>query len=315
MSHVMTVLGAVKPQELGCTDAHSHAWIEPVGGVSLKGLIHNDEQGICRDLQAFRENGGSALVDCQPGGCGRNASRLKSISQKTGVNIIACTGFHLRRYYPQDSALWTMPPDHAYDYFREECSSGLVECRGDGEPVYPGFIKIAAELSKSESPMELFRAISQISKETGLAIEMHTEKGAAVEEFLDFFLDQRVPMERLIFCHVDKRPDFKLHQELASAGVLLEYDTFIRPKYRPEENVWPLLYKMLDAGMGNRVALATDLAESNQWSYLGGSPGPTSFITKMRNRLTSSHVPPETIEMVTGGNIVRRLTLNSHRES
>ena len=147
MSYVMSVLGPVKPKTLGCTDAHSHALIEPVAGASLKGLVHDDEQSISRDLQGFCEYGGRTLVDCQPGGCGRNGSRLKAISQKTGVHIIACTGFHLCRYYPQDSALWNMSPDQAYDFFREECRSGLVECRGDDEPIYPGFIKIAAEIS------------------------------------------------------------------------------------------------------------------------------------------------------------------------
>lgn len=309
MKQVMTVSGPLPPQELGITDAHSHVWIEPVEGANLAGLIHDDEDGICADLIEFRAHGGTTIIDCQPSGCGRNANKLRVISQTSGVNIVACTGFHLRRYYPQGSRPWEISADEAQALFLDECHSGLIETQDADDPVYPGFIKIAAEASVGPSPMNLFGAAAEVSLQTGLAIEMHTEKGAAVEDFLAFFEGHGLSPERLIFCHVDKRPDIGLHRELASAGVMLEYDTFVRSKYRPEENVWPLLDQMINSGYGRQVALATDLAETTQWPYGGGEPGPVSFLNVIRDRLLRADMTTANIDMLMGGNINRRLAV------
>lgn len=309
MSQVMTVLGPLSPLDLGITDAHTHAWIEPVAGADLQELIHDDEEGISRDLAAYRELGGRTIIDCQPAMCGRNGLKLRSLSQAGDVQIIACTGFHLRRYYPPESNLWRLSADEAVEFFLAEVRQGLIESRESAAPVFPGFIKIAAEASTADSPMALFDAVVDVSLETGLAIEMHTEKGAAVEDFLDFFIKRGLPVDRLIFCHVDKRPDISLHRALASAGVLLEYDTFVRPKYQPQKNAWPLVEKMIASDLSHRVALATDLALTNQWPYAGGSPGPASLITVVKNHLLNAGVAPELIAGLTGGNICERLAV------
>ena len=55
------------------------------------------------------------------------------------------------------------------------------------EPVFPGFIKIAVGETLNDSPRDLMEAAFFASKESGLLIEMHTEKGANVEDFLTFF--------------------------------------------------------------------------------------------------------------------------------
>jgi phosphotriesterase-related protein len=313
MKHVMTVFGQVVPEELGVTDAHSHGWIEHVPGADLEALIHDDEDGICRDLAAYRDLGGQSIIDCQPGLCGRNGNKLRSISQGSGVHIVACTGFHLQRYYPARTELFAMTAGKAAQFFLNEIREGLVESLTDDAPVdapvYPGFIKIAAEATLAASPMALFEAAAEVSRQTGLAIEMHTEQGAAVEYFLDFFSRQGLAPERLVFCHVDKRPDFGLHRELASAGVMLEYDTFVRPKYEPETKAWPLLQEMIASGLSDQVALATDLALTNQWSYAGGSPGPAAFLSVVRDRLIDTGIESEVVTRLTGRNIADRLAI------
>ncbi len=112
---------------------------------------------------------------------------------------------------------------------------------------------------------------------------------------------------RLVFCHVDKRADFGLHLSMAQAGVVLEYDTFYRPKYDPEANVWALLPQMIDAGLASNVALATDMAGGELWSRLGVGPGLTAFFTQIRARLETLGVAPAAIRDLMGGNIAARL--------
>lgn len=308
---VMTVLGPVFAGALGVVDAHSHLHIAPVAGGAADAPVLTDTEGIARELAAFRAAGGGAVVDCQPGGCGRDGRVLRRLSEQTGIHVVAATGFHRRVYYPPDAPLFSLRAMAAADFFRDEIVNGLLETRGERSSavVYPGVIKIAAEATIDASPMVLFEAAAAVAQESGYAIEMHTERGAAVEEFLAFFVKQGLPPQRLVFCHMDKRPDFGLHRDLAQAGVMLEYDTFFRPKYEPERNVWPLLGEMSAAGLAGQVALATDMADPRLWAELGGKPGLLGYFTIIKDGLTRIGLPPATIDGLLGGNIAARLAI------
>jgi 5-phospho-D-xylono-1,4-lactonase len=310
MATVNTVLGPVPPRALGITDAHSHLYIGPVDGGAAGAPVLTDIGAVARELDAFRAAGGGAIIDCQPGiDCGRDGRVLRNLSERTGIRVVAATGFHRRLYYPPDTPLFNMTATQAADYFHHEIRAGLVETRDTRHRVYPGFIKIAAEASLGDSPLALFEAAAAVSRESGYAIEMHTERGAAVEDFLAFFGGQGISPQRLVFCHVDKRPDFGLHRELARAGVMLEYDTFYRPKYRPDETVWPLLREMAAAGLAGQVALATDMAEPALWSEIGGGPGMAGIFSLIKPRLEQMGLPEETIAGLLGGNIAGRLAV------
>ena len=88
---------------------------------------------------------------------------------------------------------------------------------------------------------------------------------------------------------------------------MLEYDTFYRPKYQPDENVWPLIERMVAEGLGGQVAIATDMAEATMWSRLGGSPGLTGLVTQIVPRLEALGFAPGTIRSLVGENIATRL--------
>ena len=306
---VTTVLGPVAPSELGIVDAHSHVWIEPVPGGAPDAPVLNDEGAITQELIQYRAAGGGAIVDCQPGGCGRNGRILHTIAQNSQVHLIACTGFHRRIYYPDIAPLWQMGAEAAADIFVAELTTALLETAVAEHPVRAGFIKIAGEATLAQTPHHLLEAAAAACLRTGCAIEMHTEKGAAVEEFLQFFVDQGIDPHRLVFCHVDKRPDFGFHQAIAQSGAMLEYDTFFRPKYDPEQNVWLLLQKMVQAGLAGQIALATDMADSGMWQQLGGQPGVPAFLTQIQPRLVEMGLDNNIINLLMGGNIAGRLAI------
>jgi phosphotriesterase-related protein len=235
---------------------------------------------------------------------------LAQLSEESGVHIIASTGFHRKRYYGPDPALWRLSADEAADYFLAEIRQGLRETRDkERPPIRPGLIKIAAEATLAETPRPLLEAATTAARVSGYAMEVHTERGTAVEDLLDFFLAHDLPPSQLVFCHVDKRPDVGLHQELAEAGVMLEYDTFFRPKYNPEQNLWPLIRRMVDAGWGEMLALATDMADSGMWRSFGGEPGLAAFLTTIQPRLQEMGISEKLTKQLLGGNIIGRLQL------
>lgn len=312
--HIITVLGPVSPEEMGITDAHSHVWIAAQENQVETAPVLNQERQILAELRAFHAAGGGGQIDCQPGLAGRDGSKLRSLSQASGVKIVANTGFHLEQYYPADAAIWQMDTDQAAAYFLSEIKAGLIETRDAEQLVFPGFIKIAARETLLDSPVGLITAAAIVSLETGYTIEMHTERGQAVEDLVDLFSRLGLAPERLVICHIDKRPDLGLHKELAQAGYLLEYDTFFRPKYNPEENVWPLVLAMVEAGLSASVALATDLADASLWARIGGGPGIVSFITTIYQRLEKMTDNGSIVASLMGGNIARRLAIINKRE-
>jgi phosphotriesterase-related protein len=304
---LLSVLGPVDPVLTGVFDAHNHVWIERLPGVSAQAPFLDDEIRIRIELTDFAANGGSGLADCQPGGCGRNGNRLAELAHRTGLIIIGCTGFHRQMYYPQSTTLFTMPADEISRYFIAEIQTGMTETLVNPAPVRAGFIKIALEKSLQNTPQAALEAAIQAAMATGAAMEIHTEKGAAAEEMLTFCTVHGLAPEKLVLCHMDKRPDPGLHCELAKAGAMLEYDTFFRPKYAPEQNLWPLIRHMVNAGLEAHVACAADLAEKSQWKQFGGEPGLSALPRVIAPRLTDQGYPPETVQRLTGGNILNCL--------
>jgi predicted metal-dependent phosphotriesterase family hydrolase len=304
---VMTVAGPISFDEMGITDAHNHVWIEGFKGADPANPVLDQLALIRRELNDYRLAGGSSLLDCQPGGCGRDGRRLLELSRLSGVHIIACTGFHRRKYYPSDSKFWSLTSQSAADLFISELTRGLKETLSGRQPVLAGFIKIALEDSWEKCPLPFLEAAAAAATKTGCVVEIHTEKGALAVEIVDFFIKHAVPADQLVICHIDKHIDFGLHAELARSGALLEYDTFFRPKYDPEINVWPLVDRMAASGLEACVTLATDMAEKEMYLAYGGGPGLASLPLKIKSRLADRGLPESAIQQLVGGSIARRL--------
>jgi 5-phospho-D-xylono-1,4-lactonase len=308
---IETVTGPKPADAFGVTNAHEHAWIERVPGQAQGLPVLDDASLALEELKRYHAAGGSALLDCQPGGCGRNGAVLADLSIHSGVIIVGSTGFHLRKYYPPDAPFWSLTAAQARDLFVSELQIGMGETLLHAQaarPVRAGFIKVACEASLAASPLKYLEAAAQAALDTNAAVEIHTEKGADAETILDFFIRQGVAARRLVLCHMDKRVDFGLQCALAQAGVLLEYDTFFRSKYAPEQNLWPLLDAMLNVGLAGSIALASDLADAALWQASGqAGPGLAGLLNQVSPRLKALCVPSTAIQALMGGNIISRL--------
>ena len=304
-AYITTVLGAAPASNFGMTDAHQHVWIDRVIGIDPSAPVLEDLSVVREGLVRYKAVGGAALLDCQPDGCGRNVAVLSALAQNSGVAIIACTGFHLRQYYPPDHWLWSANESDAGDYFIRELRDGASESPAGGA-IRAGFIKIACSGDLKEPPPRMLAAAATASALTGAALLVHTDQGALAEEILQRLLRFGAEPSRIVLCHMDKRPDPELHKTLAATGVLLEYDTFFRPKYDPERNVWPLVEQMLTEGQAGAIAFGTDLADVESWR----NPGPAGLPSILAPRLVAMGCAPDVVAALTGNNIVARLAIS-----
>lgn len=304
MPSLQTVTGPVSPEAIGVADGHGHLWIEPPGGVDPDARLElADEALITRGLEVFRAAGGNAVIDCQPGGCGREATVLQRLSERTGVLVAAVTGFHLRKYYPGDHWLWKDSGDAAADHFSSELATGLEE----NPAARAAAVKVAFTGEFEGQERVLAEAAAVAARCTGAAILVHTEKGRNAEALLPFFADRGVPADRLYICHLDKRADLGLHRELARAGVLLGYDTFLRPEYRPETGAWRLIEALATDGLEDRIAIGLDLARLKMWASSAPDQGLAAICRRIVPRLETMGLDQARVQGLTGRNVARRL--------
>jgi phosphotriesterase-related protein len=282
-------------------------WISAVDGSGRGSPVLDQYEAILRELAEYRQAGGMSLLDCQPVGCGRDGNQLLALSRASGVNVIACTGFHRRKYYPRAFWLWQAKAEKAADFFCAELERGLEETRKAPAPVRAGFIKIALEADWAECPLATLEAAALAAARTGAVLAIHTERGALAERAVTYLTAKGVVARQLLLCHMDKRPDAALHRALVSMGVMLEYDTFYRPKYEPGAKLWPLLEVMVGSGHAEGIALATDMAEADLYHSIGGGPGLASLPGEIRRKLVEAGLTESQREQLLGGNIARRL--------
>ena len=297
------------PRELGSEgliDAHGHVWNSPPPGGPADAPRLDREDAIADELAAFAAAGGTAVVDCQPPGAGRDARRLVRLADATGVAIIAATGFHLRRYYPDGESVWTQDAEAARARFLGELTEGMVE---DGKrlPARAGVVKVAHPGRMEPGTERLLAAAAAAAAQAGVLLVVHTERGAGVEALAEFLVGTALSSHDVMFCHIDKRPDLGLHRQLAGAGFLLEYDTFLRPQYAPEANAWPLVEAMLGHGHEGSVACGLDLADASMWRFGGHPAGMAGLRTVVIAGLRERGASPEQVARLTGGNVAARL--------
>ncbi|MDR2069686.1 MAG: hypothetical protein LBP71_07445 [Spirochaetaceae bacterium] len=295
MEIITTVLGDIAPGELGFCQSHEHLWITGAGVFPVKPEERiNDREKSREEAELYRKAGGCALVDAQPLGCGRDALVLRDISQKSGVRIIASTGFHKMIYYPEDHWIHTTDTDDLTRLFIAELQAGMYL---DGERAYSqnrgsfraGQIKTALD-SEGLTPryQKLFAAAAAAAKDCGCALMAHIEKGSNPVYLSDYLFKQGLAPKGLIFCHLDRAvADIAVHRELCARGITLEYDTIGRPMYHDDEREAAIISEMLEAGYEKQLLMSLDTTRARLRSY-GGGPGLSyildEFIPLLRRR-------------------------------
>ena len=96
MTKVNTVLGTIPAEELEIVAVHEHIGYGMPGSELDTKWWKSPEQAYeetVPKLRKFREYGGGTFVDATGICNGRDVDYYKSLSRKTGVHIVACTGF------------------------------------------------------------------------------------------------------------------------------------------------------------------------------------------------------------------------------
>lgn len=310
---VITVTGPVPEEELGFCQSHEHLFIAK--GRSFEenpALWMDDVSKIRQETARYRRAGGGTLVDAQPVGCGRMCQNLRGISLRSGVHILAATGFHKLRFYPPDHWLFSLSEDALTSLFLHELTHGMYDgC--DGAPPGAEDTGIRASLIKTALDAcgltaeyaRLFAAAAAAAVEAGRALMVHIEVGSRPMALLRFLLDRGVPPERIIFCHTDRAcADPGIRRDLAAAGVFLELDTIGRFHYHSDQEEADIFLDLLDAGFQRQLLFSLDATRTRLKCFHPQAVGLDYLLNVFLPLLRSRGVSQEQLALISHHNFV-----------
>lgn len=278
MSFIRTVLGDIAPAQLGACYAHEHLIIDRSYTTQLFPDIHLPSvENAVRELADFKAAGGGAMVDCMPCDAGRNVEKLAEVSRQSGVHVIAPTGLHRVRFYPEGHWRFSSGPSRLADLFVEEIERGIDanDCSGPDvrrTAFRAGILKIASDGAElDEAERTAFEAVAAAHRRTGCPVLTHCEAARGGEQ-VAFLSARGVEPRRIVLSHTDRHPDPGYHRELFRTGAFVEYDRAFRGKLDDSNPTLGLFVAMVKE-FPDQVMLGTDGARPSYWRSYGGAPG------------------------------------------
>jgi predicted metal-dependent phosphotriesterase family hydrolase len=289
MSFIRTLLGDIAPSALGACYAHEHIIIEKSYATQLAPDIYLPSlENAVRELSDFKAAGGGAMVDCMPCDAGRNVEKLAAISQQSGVHLIAPTGLHRVRFYPEGHWRYSWPAERLADLFVDEIERGIDanDCAGPElrrTPYKAGVLKIASDAAVlSDAERVAFEAVASAHRKTGCPVITHCEAARGIEQ-VAFLGSRGVEPKHLVLSHTDRHPEVAYHRELFKTGVYVEYDRVFRAAL-DDANPTLKLFAAMVKEFPAQVMLGTDGARASYWRSYGGKPGLDYLLKEFSDR-------------------------------
>lgn len=342
-AQVMTVLGPKDAGTLGITLAHEHIFLDlscwwcapktaerdsiidaPVAAVdrelliadpyhSKDNLLLTDERLAIKELNLFKEAGGCTVVDLSTRSIGPFPQKLRDVSIKTGLNIVAGTGFYVRRAHPADVSKSTF--SQLADQMISDLTIGMA-----GTDIKAGVIgEIGTSAPIHVDEAKVLQAAAIAHQETGAAINIHLSIFANEgNRVLDLLENCGVDPNYVALSHLDEQVNPEYHLSLAKRGCYVEFDCFgsecrfdeddLR---EPSDNqrIESLLY-LLEKGFQNKILLSQDVCTKMQLHEFGGN-GYDHLLRKIVPALMARGVEKSTINTMLVENPARFLTGNS----
>ena len=265
---VNTVLGPIDAGEMGVTLMHEHiANIEWNLARAVPGFYDRERvvELFCEEMETLKPYGIKTFVDATPINLGRDVELMRQCAERSGVQIIACTGL-----YWQERPFFHMglEAERLAELMIREIQQGM-----EGTDSKPGFIKCATQLQpgETEANRNMLRAAALASKATGLPIYTHTQPGSRLASYQQrVFAEEGIAPEKIAFGHVFAGMDKTYIRSLAESGAFVGCDQ-IGFEEEVMEPLADLLAELFQTGLHRQIFLSCDLA---LWSDFGCTLAP-----------------------------------------
>jgi phosphotriesterase-related protein len=262
---VMTVTGPISSDDLGVTLMHEHFAFGYPGWYADDSLAPYDRQAVeavcLKVLEGLKEAGIRTVVDATPVDVGgRDPFLLKSLSEKSGIHIIALTGIYTECGGGSGYFKWLAEmggrntEDDLCELFTRELTVGMGK-----SGVKAGLLKIAtSDPVITEYEKMAIRAAVRVSKELGVSMTTHVEGPTVGPAQQDLLLELGADPLGIIIGHQNNSDDLDYHlSQLQKPGFYLGFDRTANIPMEPpgsEENIITLI----NQGYADRLMLSHD---------------------------------------------------------
>lgn len=272
--YIQTVLGPIKPSQLGLTLIHEHILVDFIGADNFdKNRYDPNEvfEVMLPYLKEIRALGVTGFAECTPMYLARDAELMARLSKSADIHILTNTGMYKEPYLPKYA--FEKTAEELAQMWIYEANNGI-----EGTMIKPGFIKIAVNPgSLIPIQQKIVRAAAITSKATGLTIACHTGHGVSATETMDILEKEGVPLNKYIFVHADAENNMNYHIETAKRGAWVEFDSI---GWSDANRHIQLIKNMLDKGYEDRLLLSQDAGWYNVGQPRGGNIKPFTYIIK-----------------------------------
>jgi phosphotriesterase-related protein len=263
---VITVLGTIRPEEMGVTQTHEHLFLDAMDHYPGYEYVIDDEDLIAQEVQEFIKLGGKTICDVTLDEIGRNPPALARLSQRVGLNVLMGCGWYREFGYPKIVEELTSR-ELAAVLIRE------IEVGVGDTGIRAGFIGEIGTGRHFIKPAEerVFRASALAQAKTGVAITTHTTRwGSLAMEQIAMLEEFGADLSRVIIGHLGDRIGAHHLMPIAEKGVYLEVDNIGYLDYQPEYVRADNVAALVKSGFGDRVLLSEDICTLKHLKYLGG---------------------------------------------
>jgi phosphotriesterase-related protein len=248
---LMTVTGPIEVNKMGVVLPHEHMFIDlrnqftefsdpekkliSAQQVNIKNLgrlrlnpyavkdnlLLDDMEIAVEEVCHFKNVGGQTIIDCTSIGIKRDVKKLQELSQRSGINIVAGSGYYTQNTHPEEMSHWSA--EEIADQIVSEFTDGI-----DGSGIKAGVI---GEIGTSETILpdekKNLLASAMAFQKVNAPMYIHTYPWSqAGLEAIDLLLKNGVRPAKIVICHLDVDPDLDHIKAVLNRGVFVEFDNF-----------------------------------------------------------------------------------------
>ena len=274
-----------------------------------------DEDDIqTEELKILKNTGCNLLVDATTGDFGRDALRLREISQKSGVMIVAGCGWYTDAAVSDDKK--ELSEDAMLSHMMADITSGI-----DGTDIKAGIIgEIGTSGKMTPFEKRSVRVAARAQKKTNLGMHIHADLWSREGlEALDIALNEGANPEKVCINHTDVLLDEEYIFEVLKRGALIEFDNFGKEFYvdRKNRNLLQgsfatdvervkMLCRLIEKGYEKQLLITNDICLKSMTHAYGGW-GYDHVITNIIPMMKDFGIDDDCIGLIMKDNPVRFL--------
>jgi phosphotriesterase-related protein len=275
---IQTVTGPIEPDALGRTCIHEHVRFVDEAVSEQWPTFYDPEQQMAdaiEQVESVQAHDVKTIVEPTAMFGGRSAQFMIDVAERTGVQIVACTGIYTYDYLPHYYG--ARDADAIAAMFVHDIENGI-----QGTSAKAGFLKCAAdEPGVTENVEKLHRACARASVQTGAPIMAHSRPASNTgPRQVEIFLEEGVDPKKIQIAHTGDTDDLDYIEGLLETGVWIGLDRYGLPMFLDDERRDKTTIELLQRGYADRLFVGSDFATSIDW------------------------FPPEVVEQLMGSGVV-----------